>query len=332
MSSSVLHITGGRQKADRDLMTQPEWQHYQYAVIAAVDLETGAIECKATHESPPEVRPDESPSILFKSGAAWRGRFYACTQTEVLVYRIEDWSIERTITIPCFNDLHHVRPNGDDSLLVVSTGLDLVVEIDLEGVVLREWSATGEDPWVRFSREVDYRKVPTTKPHSAHPNYVFSNGGELWATRAIDGDAICLTAPGRAFPRFSDVYVHDGVPRGDLVDFTSVSGHVIRIEASTGRVVRDYDLNSIVGGRTPLGWCRGLHWIDDDRVAVGFSRLRGTRWQRNVRWFKHQLGGKGTQLMATRIAIFDLERGELCAQHDLEPADVNVVFSIHDLG
>ena len=36
--------------------------------------------------------------------------------------------------------------------------------------------------------------------------------------------------------------------------------------------------------------------------------------------------------MPTRLAIFDLERSKLCAQYDVESADVNAIFSIHDFG
>ena len=159
----MLHVTGGSQKKLKDLSSQPEWLLYELAVIASVDLDDRTVESFVSYKSPPEVCPDESPSILFKSGSVHDDQFYACTQTEVVIYRISNWSVERTISIPCFNDLHHVQPLGDSTLLVVSTGLDLVVQIDLEGTVLREWSVTGDDTWKRFSRDVDYRKVQTTK-------------------------------------------------------------------------------------------------------------------------------------------------------------------------
>lgn len=330
MSSNVLHLVGGRQKAEKDLGAQPEWQHYAQAVIVALDLETGRVDRSVTYESPLDVCPDENPSILFKAGSRLGDHFYACTQTEVVIYRLPDWSIERTVSAPCFNDVHHAMPYGARSLLVVSTGLDLVVEVDWDGEVLREWSVTGEDTWDRFSKETDYRKIATTKPHVCHPNYVFENQGALWATRANKGDAVCLTAD-RKTDRISEVPIHDGVLRSGSIYFTSVRGHVIQVNAETGQVERDFDLNEIVGFGTPLGWCRGLHWLDDDRIAVGFSRLRGTRWQRNVRWVKHRLGGDGSGVMPTRVAVFDLKRLELCAEYDVEPAHLNAIFSIHDL-
>ncbi|MCH2184825.1 hypothetical protein MK280_03030, partial [Myxococcota bacterium] len=233
MSDSTLHLVGGRQKAEREINAQPKWQHYAQALIVSLDLDSGRLEPVVAYESPPEVCPDEKPSILFKAGSRVGDRFYACTQTEVVIYRLPDWSIERTISVPCFNDVHHVIPHSEHSVLVVSTGLDLVVEVDWDGQVLQEWSVTGEDTWDRFSRETDYRKIASTKPHVGHPNYVFESGGALWVTRANKGDAVCLTASGKV-DRMSDVPIHDGVLRGDFFYFTSVRGHVIRVNAETG--------------------------------------------------------------------------------------------------
>ena len=330
MSESTLHLVGGRQKAEREISEQPKWQHYAEALIVSLDLDSGHLEPVVNYESPPEVCPEEKPSILFKAGSRVGDRFYACTQTEVVIYQLPDWTIARTISLPCFNDVHHVLPHSENSVLVVSTGLDLVVEVDWDGHILQEWSVTGDDTWDRFSRETDYRRIASTKPHVGHPNYVFECGGALWVTRANKGDAVCLTA-NREMPRMSEVPIHDGVLRGDFIYFTSVRGHVIRVAAETGQVDRDFDLNEIANTHTPLGWCRGLHWLDEDRVAVGFSRLRGTRWQRNVRWVKHRLGGDGSGVMPTRISVFDLKRSKLCREYDVEPASLNAIFSIHDL-
>jgi len=49
-----------------------------------------------------------------------------------------------------------------------------------------------EPAWSRFSPLVDYRRVQSTKPHRAHPNFLFVLDGEPWVTRAHQMDAICL--------------------------------------------------------------------------------------------------------------------------------------------
>ena len=51
---------------------------------------TGRVEILAEHVSPPAVRPDENPSILFKAGWLEDDELFACTQTEVLVYSVPD--------------------------------------------------------------------------------------------------------------------------------------------------------------------------------------------------------------------------------------------------
>ena len=39
--------------------------------------------------------------------------------------------------------------------------------------------------WERFDPEVDYRQVPTTKPHETHPNFVFIVEEDVWVTVSI---------------------------------------------------------------------------------------------------------------------------------------------------
>jgi len=92
--------------------------------------------------------------------------------------------------------------------MVVVTGLDMVIEVAPDGEVLREWSVVGEDTWSRFSREVDYRKVPTTRPRRAHPIFAFLLGNDIWATRCNLKDAVCLTKPGKRID-IAGSYAHE---------------------------------------------------------------------------------------------------------------------------
>ena len=91
-------------------------------------------------------------------------------------------------------------------------------------------------------------------------------------------------------------------------------------------------MNKIVGDGPPLGWCRGIELLDDRHAVVGFSRLRPTKWEQNLRWVKRQLGGKGTGLLPTRIALVDLSAERFVWEVDLEPGGLNAVFSIHLAG
>src|SRR5262249_12030981 len=146
--------------------------------------------------SPPEVCPPDFPAVLFKSSTIAGNKFYTCTSTEVLVYELPGFRLLHYISLPCFNDLHHASPTSGGIILVAVTGLALVVEVSTSGELVREWSVLGQDTWSKFSRATDYRLVPTTKPHSSHPNHVFELNGEVWVTRFQQRDAICLTKPG----------------------------------------------------------------------------------------------------------------------------------------
>jgi hypothetical protein len=324
----LLYAAGGRQKRGATNEVE-EWHHYDRAIIVAADTETGVVERRAEHVSPPDAcAAGDDPSILFKSSTLVGNRLYVPTQTELLTYELPSFRRIGYVSLPCFNDVHHVRPGPDGTLLVANTGLDMVVEVGADGRVKREWNVIDEELWTRFSRDVDYRKVVSTKPHRAHPNHVFFMDGDLWVTRCDQRDIWCLSRRQEPIP-IAEHYIHDGLVRGDNVFFTVVSGEVVVVDRVAKAVRRRYDLNAIAGGGPPLGWCRGLEALDDDHVVVAFSRLRPTKWKQNVNWVKHKLGGAGSDLRPTRLAMFDLKRERLCWDIDLEPAGLNVVFSVH---
>jgi hypothetical protein len=323
-----FYVVGGRQKPGVDYTTE-EWHHYAAGLVLLVEPETGSLRPCAEYVSPPDACAVQAdPSIVFKTATLVGSRLYVPTQTELLTYQLPSFERVGYVSLPCFNDVHHVCPGPEGTLLVANTGLDMVVEVTPEGRVCREWSVIGEELWTRFARDVDYRKAVTTKPHKSHPNHVWFLDGEIWVTRCDQHDAYCLTRP-QAPIAIAEDCIHDGLVRGASIYFTVVKGQVVVVDAATREVRRRSDLNAITGGRTPLGWMRGIEVLDDDHVVVGFSRLRPTKWKQNVRWVKHQLGGDGSDLLPTRIAMFDLRRGKLCWELNLEPAGMNVVFSVH---
>lgn len=323
-----FYVCGGRQRAGAYL--RRTWEQYREAVILRVDADRGTGEAVVEYVSPPPAIPDEgAPSIVFKAGSLDGDRFYACTQTEVLTFRLPGFEREGYLSLPSFNDLHHVLPRRQGTLLVVSTGLDLVLEVDEGGAVRREWNVLGADPWARFDRATDYRKVASTKPHGSHPNFVFESGGGIWVTRFEQRDAVCLTEPGRRI-EIGVERPHDGVVVGNRAYFTTVDGHVAVADLTRDRLERVIDLNSIVGARLALGWCRGLWPLSSAEVVVGFSRLRPTQLRENVRWVKHRLGLRPTPgSLPTRLAGFDLEGERLLWELNLEDLGLNAVFSLH---
>ena len=320
-------ILGGQNRADS--LGKAEWKQFELAVAMLVDTESNSSRRLLEYESPLDVTaPEDARAVLFKAGTLQGDRLYLCTQTEVLVYSYPDMTQVRYLSLPCFNDLHHVRPGQGENLLVVSTGLDMVFEIDRDDRVVQEWATVDGSGWERFDRDTDYRTWSTTKPHISHPNYVFDLNGENWVTRFEQRDAICLDDRSRSIA--IDIQgPHDGVCFDGRVYFTTVDGHVVIADARTLERLAVYDLNEIEGVDYSLGWCRGLLVIDERRVMVGYSRIRPTRIRENIRWVRHKLGMQTSGLRPSRIAIYDLYAGILEWEYALEDAGLNAIFSIH---
>ena len=309
---------------------KPEWSQFECAVAMLVDAESLRHRVVLDYISPQDVSsPEPARAVLFKAGTLLNDHLYLCTQTEVLVYRYPEMVQVRYLTLPFFNDLHHVRPRSNGNLLVVSTGLDMVFEIDRSDRVVNEWAVVPESGWRKFSREEDYRLLPTTKPHLSHPNYVFELGGQPWTTRFEQRDAICLDDPTRRIA--IDVQrPHDGEIAFDKVYFTTVDGNIVIADSKTLQQLEVIDLNVIEQVDYSLGWCRGLHVVDEERVVVGFSRIRPTRFRENIRWVRHKLSGAPTSgLRPSRIAQYNLASRELEWDVNLERVGLNAVFSIH---
>jgi hypothetical protein len=325
-----LFVVGGRNRPDA--LRVPEWHSFEEAVILAVDSATGAATTVVRYRSPDAVCPEKNPSFTFKSGTLQDGVLHVCTQTEVLSYAVPGFALRHRISLPCFNDLHHVVMGPNGNYVVAVTGLDMVVEVAPDGRVVSEWDVLGEENWHRFSRSTDYRKIGTTKPHVAHPNYIFFDGGEPWVTRLEQQDALNLV-DGRRI-EIAIERVHDGMVRGRSVYFTTVNGYVVEADLRTRRIVRAVELGKLIGTAAPLGWCRGLKLLDDDAVIVGFSRTRPTRLQRNLAWVRRAVAPLRAgepdwrAALPTRIVCLDLGAVNVRWTIDVEPFGVNAIFSV----
>ena len=330
---------GGEQRIS--FAARPEWHRYETALV--VRVADGRAERVLEYRSPREHSPDENPSHTFKAATFQGDTAYLCTQTEVLLCDFPSFRVRRVISHPFFNDLHHVLPAPDGTLYVAVTGLDAVAHLSPEGELLALVGTLGQDPWERFSRDVDYRKVPTTKPHRSHPNHLFFLGGRVWVTRFEQRDAIPLPLPAdrcedEPFSLGSlgrEAGIHDGHVAGDRLCFTRVDGRVVRFRLGDrrGRRCECVDLHALTradGG--PIGWCRGLLPLGD-QAWVGFSRIRYTTLRRNLSWLRHGFrSGAYHGQPPTRIALYDLERRRLLEEVDLEGVGMGAVFSLHDAG
>lgn len=316
-----LYVIGGRQGTLRPLRAgNGNWNGYDEGVILRIHLPTEEWKECVSYVSPPEVYLPENSAITFQAGAIKDKLLYVCTQTEVLIYELPDFKQVGYLSLPFFNDLHHVRPTPADRLLVANAGLEMVMEINLDGEVCNTWNVLGEEPW-QLSSETDFRKV-STKPHRSHPNYLFYIDLEPWATRFHQGDAICLTQPDKRI-EISKERIHDGVVHDGKIYFTSVNGWIYIANASTLTIEQTINLNDMHPDGTLLGWCRSL-FVDGDKLWVGFSRIRPTKWRENVSWLVRGL----KHVHPTHIACYDLVKRECVIDVDLEPMGLNAVYSI----
>ncbi len=322
-----LYVVGGRQRSLRPVRAHfGDWYEYESGVLLQVDTANGTARQVVEYRTPPAECPPEDPAVLFKSGTLIDGILYLTTQTEVLIYRVPSFELVTRISLPSFNDVHHVRPTPDGTLLVAVTGLDMVAEISMTGDVVREYNVwqPGTSVWGdRFSHDTDYRLIASTKPHLAHPNHVFYVGDEPWATRFQQKDAVSLIDPSRRIDIGLE-RIHDGIVYGDQVLFTTVDAKVVIADTRSLQVTEVIDLRDMHEKDLLLGWCRGL-MLDGDRLWVGFSRMRPTRFRENVAFlkngFRHYLG--------THVACYDLRTRQCVAQIDTEAAGLNAVFGVY---
>ena len=325
---SRYYVTGGKQRSGASGIT--EWFSYREAAVHVFDDADGSVRECVSYRTPDEIRPDhERANIVFKAATRAGDLLHVPTQTEILTYSLPDFRQVGYVSHPWFNDIHHIRVNAAGNFLVVSTGLDLALEVTPAGTVLREWSVLpDEDPLERFNRDTDYRGVLSTKPHHAHPNYVFEHDGQVWVSRFEQRDLHCLTGD-RPDVKIDVQRIHDGNLLGDEIYVTTVDGHVVRADLLTGEVLAVHDLNAYTDTDKDLGWCRGLHILDADRVLVGFSRLRPSKIKENLIWVKHRVGLRETSGKApTRVACYDLAAKTLMWDVNLENHGLNAVFSI----
>lgn len=325
-----LLVVGGRQRTHRSLRDGEGWYGYGAGVVLRID--GSGVTTVLEYQSKPGTCTADDP-VLFKAASYANGRLYCCTQTEVVIFRINGSHLveESHISLPMFNDVHHVVPTPTGTLLVAISGLELVIEMSTDGEVLAEWDMLGEPTWERLDPSIDYRMGVNLKPHRAHPNHIALVDGEPFITRFELRDVVSLRDPSRRICPGGE-RLHDGVLHDGRIWFTSVDGEVISVDAHTLEVIDRVRLHPLAGREPILGWCRGLRFVPDaeGRAAtsreawVGFSRIRATQFRQTLSWIRH----RGVSQAPTRIARYDLDTGRCLAEIDLEPYGLNAVFSV----
>lgn len=318
-------IVGGEQRSSA--VWREEWQHYQKALALTVDWSSGKVERTLEYASSPEFLASDKANVLFKAGSLRGDMLYLCTQTEVLIYAYPSLERLQQISLPCFNDLHHVAMIGG-RLAVVSTGLDMVVYLNANAQPVEYRNVLGKEPWNRFSQNVDYRKWETTKPHESHPNFIFEIDGEPWVSRFEQKDAVCLNDLSKRID-IGIERIHDGNVHGEYVYFTTVNGTVCVANTRTCKVEAVYDLNEAYKEPNPLGWCRGLH-VEGGRLFVGFTAIRSTKLRENLAWIKtgFQKSIEEMRAMPSRVVEYDMNTRSIVKEVNVADAGMAAIFSV----
>ncbi len=345
MPGSAFLIVGGEPSP---VPSDPsEWTAFVAGKALLFDLESGGFREGLRYVTPPEARCPSGDNILFKSASVRGDRLTLVTETEVLSLEWPLLATRGTLSHPWMNDVHHALALGGGEHLVMSTGLDAVLRLDPSGAVTAHWYVGRGRVWDRFDPDKDYRKVRSTQPHHAHANHLALVGDDLWVTRFQDRDALVIPDV-REHPGFDELPPnltrhrfpagpHDGVARGSLIWFTTVDGVLHGLDA-LGSMVRTIDLNRAYRHGEELGWCRGLLWISDDEVLVGFSAYRRKRYGTLAdrgRARARMLVRKGTYQRelpseASRIVHFDVsgDAPRALREFETEPEGLRDIFSI----
>jgi hypothetical protein len=330
-----LFLVGARAKKDAHSLN--EWHMNDLAVVKKFSLKNKKIISEYSYRTPAEFCPDfsENPSFVFKAGHLYEGKLYLCTNTEILIIDADSYEVLNHISLPIFNDLHHVHYDPkSDSLYVAITGLDAVAKITLTGDVLKLWSVLDGNVWDRFDQEIDYRKILTTKPHHSHPNYIFKDKSDVWVTRLIQKDARCLSDRKKLDIRIDVERPHDGVVFGNKIYFTTVDGHVVVVDNEQKKVSEVINLSDLYETDEILGWCRSIKVLDDGNILVGFSRIRPTKTVENLNWLKYRLKKvvKSDAILynsrPTRVICFNPKTRTLNWEFNLEDCGMNSIYSI----
>jgi len=327
----TLLVSGGLQR-ESVTKTLATGQIHKQAQLVKLNFNEKKSEVILSYVSPKEVCPDRFPSIRFTAMTLKEDKLYLSTGTEVLIYSYPELKRIGYVSLPSFNDIHHVAPIGD-KIDVVSTGLDMVVFLDKRTLEPVEYKDVLFRPlWKKFDRNIDYRKINSTRidptvPHDSHPNYIFELDNEPWITRCEQRDSVCLNKPHKRIAIEAE-RIHDGQPIGDFIYYTSVDGRIIIVDKNRRKIKEVIDLNEIEKTESPLGWCRGL-CINGNRAYVGFSSLRPTSLQETIEWVKRRFSNSNLlKPLPTRIVSYDMHKKTKLSEYIFPVSQLNAIFGI----
>ncbi|EDM43226.1 hypothetical protein SCB49_12144 [unidentified eubacterium SCB49] len=327
MEEERFLVSGGIPRVFGELMAG---HVFKKAELAKIDFENKTYTSVLQYTTPSEFCSDTKPSITFGCFCIESDKIYIPTSTQVLILDRTTYAIKEVISDPLFNDIHDIYVLKG-KLYVAVTGLDSVFIYDLKTRNRVIIHVLGKDPFHKWNPNEALNKVASLKPHEAHPNHLFEIEGEIWVTRFIQKDAVCLNDLtkridiGVGFP-------HDGFVKENVVYFTTVNGYVVSFDIHTFKNLKTIKLSGANStSNKPLGWCRGLY-VSDRFFYVGFTQLRTTKLTENLDWARKMIEKKRLfdKPAPTRIEKYTLD-GQYVDQFILPKSGVYTVFSIEKI-
>ncbi len=300
--------------------------------IDLLDTSTGNVQSiKRIKLSRDYYDPEHGRDFRVTSAHLHNGFLYVGCPTRVFVIDESTFEIVRHIDSPYFHDVHHVCVI-DDTIYVVNTGLVAVITFTMQGEFLAIKSIIADDIWEKFDKDKDYRKIGSLKPHKSHPNYIFKHKDKIWVTRFRQKDAVNLDNLNETIQVYDTAAIHDGVSFDESVFFTTVDGHVLEIDFSTGERINDYDINAAHNRGVPLGWCRGLH-VTNEYLYVGFSTIRNTKIEDNLAWLKSSVTKKKYQKkLPSRVVKYNRKDRRIEEEYEISYPNTDMIFSVLKFG
>ncbi len=303
---------------------------FKKAELAEIDFSNKTYTKVFTYKTPKEYCSDTLPSITFGCFFTTENELFIPTRTEVLILDKNSYIVKEIIRDPLFNDIHSVVVLNNQ-LYVAVTGLDAVYIYDLIKREREVINVLGKDAFHKYKPSDNLNKRASLKPHEAHPNQLFILKGEVWVTRLIAKDAICINDASKRI-NIGIGSPHDGIVKDNLVYFTTVNGYVVVSDAANNYSTKTIKLSgSKINEEVPLGWCRGL-FVGETHFYVGFTQLRTTKLTENLDWVKTMLKKKEitNKPLPTRIEKYTLN-GEYVSEFKLPKDGIYNVFSIHKI-
>lgn len=265
-----ITVTGGLRRGNHSELASGQKNHLARLISLAHFAETNSVLFDYVGHG--GVYPDVLPGVRFTAGCRYENAYLLPTPSEVLAWDPAKQEVLYRVTHPLMNDVHSVSC-FQEQLLITSTGLDALLRYDLRN---NEWLSPiylGQGTLSERVNELgcsDFRKLHSTGAHHIHPNFVTVLQDRYWVTCGQTGS---IWSPSYGFVNLVNTVIHDGVLYGNDLVYSTIDGRLLFCNPDTGELRKTVTPEIEERDVYNLGWCRGLHFTED-QCFLGFSSSR----------------------------------------------------------